>query len=124
MSFHVLALAKHPFACVHFRKTLLHVFAPAKHDPTQLTFQRTLKFLLQVQLGYKIDLLLFFFKYVLFVYLYVFVYYSKYWYLGRRVQKKGLDPLELELQVFVSQPTWGLGTQLCSSERATSALNH
>ena len=34
MSFHVFALAKHPFTCVHFRKTLLHVFAPANHHPT------------------------------------------------------------------------------------------
>jgi hypothetical protein len=30
--------------CVHFRKTLLHVFTPAKHHRTQLTLQRTLKF--------------------------------------------------------------------------------
>ena len=37
MSFHMLVLAEHPFACVHFRKTLLHVFAPAKHHPTQLS---------------------------------------------------------------------------------------
>ena len=64
MSFHVLALAEHPLSCVcfsemflhesalvfhlkesvHLRKTLLHVFAPAKHHPTQLTLQRTLKF--------------------------------------------------------------------------------
>jgi len=29
--FHVLALAKLPFTCVCFRKTLLHVFSPAKH---------------------------------------------------------------------------------------------
>ena len=47
MSFHVFALAKHPFTCVHFRKTLLHVFVLAKHHPTQLTFQRTLKFPIQ-----------------------------------------------------------------------------
>ena len=33
-----------PFICVHFRKTLLQVFALAKHHPTQLTFQRKLKF--------------------------------------------------------------------------------
>ena len=39
----MLALAKHPFTCVYFRKTL-HMFAPAKHHLTQLTFQRTLKF--------------------------------------------------------------------------------
>ena len=30
------------FTCVHLRKTLLHVFAPAKHHPTQLTLQRTI----------------------------------------------------------------------------------
>jgi hypothetical protein len=37
-SFHVLALAKHPFTCVCFRKTLLYLFAPAKHHLTQLAF--------------------------------------------------------------------------------------
>jgi hypothetical protein len=37
----VSALAKHPFTFVHFRKTLLHVFASAKYH---LTFQITLKF--------------------------------------------------------------------------------
>jgi hypothetical protein len=47
MSFHVLALAEYPFSHVCFRKTLLHVFALAKHHPTQLTFQRNLKFPLQ-----------------------------------------------------------------------------
>ena len=70
MSFHVFALtecpfacvcfsknihshvcsAKHPFTCVHLGKTLLHMFAPAKHHPTQLTFQRTPKFPLQIYL--------------------------------------------------------------------------
>ena len=35
------------FTSVHFRKTLLHVCAPAKRHPTQLTFQRTLSFPLQ-----------------------------------------------------------------------------
>jgi hypothetical protein len=44
VSFHVLALAEHPLSYVCFRKTLLHVFAPAKHHPTQLTLQRILKF--------------------------------------------------------------------------------
>jgi hypothetical protein len=52
MSFHVLALAEHPLSCVSFRETFLHksalafytsvhfnemflhVFAPAKHYPT------------------------------------------------------------------------------------------
>jgi hypothetical protein len=47
VSFHVLGLEEHPFTCVHFRKTLLHVFVLAKHHPTQLTFQRTLKFPIQ-----------------------------------------------------------------------------
>jgi hypothetical protein len=42
--FHVFALAKHPFTCVHLRKTLPYMFVPAKHHPTQLTFQRTLIF--------------------------------------------------------------------------------
>ena len=40
-------LAKYPFTCVCFRETLLHLSAPAKHHPTQLTFQRTLTFPLQ-----------------------------------------------------------------------------
>ena len=47
----VSASAKHsfmslplPLTCVHLRKTLLYMFAPAKHHPTQLTFKRTLKF--------------------------------------------------------------------------------
>ena len=43
-SFHMLALAKHPSTCVHFKKMLVHVCAPAKHHLTQLTFQRTLNF--------------------------------------------------------------------------------
>jgi hypothetical protein len=47
MSFHVLALAEHPFTCICFREMFLHksiwafhtcvhfdVFAPAKHHPT------------------------------------------------------------------------------------------
>ena len=47
-SFHMLALAKHPSTCVHFRKTFLHVSAPAKHHTTpQLTFQRNHNFPLQ-----------------------------------------------------------------------------
>jgi hypothetical protein len=59
----VLALAEHPFLCVCFSETFLHVFAPAKqktttknpknnsnnnnkkkHHPTRQSFQRTLKF--------------------------------------------------------------------------------
>ena len=65
VSFHVFALAEHPLFCVYFRETFLHesalafqtcvhfnkmfphVFAPAKHHPTQLPVQRTLKFTLQ-----------------------------------------------------------------------------
>jgi hypothetical protein len=61
MSFHRLVLAEHPLSCVcfskmslhksslafhtsiHFNKALLHVFAPAKHHLTQLTFLSTLK---------------------------------------------------------------------------------
>lgn len=38
----LLWLAEHLFTCVHFRKTL-HMFALAKHHPTQLTLWRTLK---------------------------------------------------------------------------------
>ena len=34
MSFHVLALAKHPFTCVCFRKTVFPVFALARHPFT------------------------------------------------------------------------------------------
>jgi hypothetical protein len=37
-SFHLLALANRPFTRACFRKTLLNVFAPAKHHLTQLTF--------------------------------------------------------------------------------------
>ena len=48
MSPFVLALAKHPFICVHFRKTVFHVSAPAKHHLTQLTFQRDHKFPLEL----------------------------------------------------------------------------
>ena len=56
MSFHMLAVAENPspvsalakysftglplpFTFVYFRKTLLHIFAPAKQHPTQLTLQ-------------------------------------------------------------------------------------
>jgi len=34
------------------------------------------------------------------------------------------DPLELELQVVVSQPTFGLQTELRSSVRTIQALKH
>jgi hypothetical protein len=45
-SFYALALAKHPFTCVCFSQTLIHVSASGKHyfmcspqhHPTQLTF--------------------------------------------------------------------------------------
>jgi hypothetical protein len=46
MSFH--KLAEHSFSHVCFSETFLHMFAPAKHHPTQLAFQRTLKFPLQM----------------------------------------------------------------------------
>jgi hypothetical protein len=46
VSFHMLVLADHPFSCVCFSEMFLHVFALAKHHPTQHTFQRTLKFTL------------------------------------------------------------------------------
>jgi hypothetical protein len=58
VSLHLLALAEHALEtflhesdlafhpCVHANETVLHVFA--KHHPTQLTFQRTPKFPLQV----------------------------------------------------------------------------
>lgn len=42
--FSQVCLVKHPFTSVCFRRTLLHLFVPAKHHPTKLTFQRTLKF--------------------------------------------------------------------------------
>lgn len=41
-----------------------------------------------------------------------------------RVQQRVLGPLELELQAFVSSPTWVLGTELRSSAGPTDALNH
>jgi hypothetical protein len=44
VGFFVVVLANHLFTCVCFRKTLLHVFAPANHHPTRLTFQRNQKF--------------------------------------------------------------------------------
>ncbi|EDL76056.1 rCG24467, partial [Rattus norvegicus] len=44
MFLHMSALVKHPFTCIHFRKTILHLFDPAKYHPTQLTFQRPLEF--------------------------------------------------------------------------------
>jgi hypothetical protein len=76
-SSHVLseALAEHPFtcvcfsqflhesalACVHFSKMFLHVFAPAKQHPTQLTFQKILKSLLHpppfIYLFFKVKIL-------------------------------------------------------------------
>jgi hypothetical protein len=36
----MLPLAEHPFTRVCYRETFLYVFAPAKHHPTQLTFQK------------------------------------------------------------------------------------
>lgn len=43
----VACFSKTSFHCVPYRKTLLGVFALAKHHPTQLTFQRILNFTLQ-----------------------------------------------------------------------------
>jgi hypothetical protein len=40
----MLVLAEHPSSCVCFMETFLYMFALAKSHPTQLTFQRTLKF--------------------------------------------------------------------------------
>jgi hypothetical protein len=42
----MLALAEHPFTCVWFRKTLLHVFAPAKPHPTWWLSKEPLSFYL------------------------------------------------------------------------------
>jgi hypothetical protein len=44
------ALAEHAFTLCLLQEMLLHMFALAKHNGTQLTFQRTLKFPLQVWL--------------------------------------------------------------------------
>lgn len=41
-----------------------------------------------------------------------------------RVQKRPLDPLELELQAAVGYPTRMLNTELGSSAKATCTLNH
>ena len=45
-----------PFTSVCFRNTLLHIFAPAKHHPTQMTFHRNLKFPLHTSLFTKIEI--------------------------------------------------------------------
>lgn len=37
--------------------------------------------------------------------------------------ERSLDPLEMELQVLVSHPTWVLGRQLGSSGKEASLLN-
>jgi hypothetical protein len=50
MSFQVLTLAEHPLSYVCFSAMFLHLFAPAKRHPTQLTPQRTLKFPVQKNL--------------------------------------------------------------------------
>jgi hypothetical protein len=39
-------------------------------------------------------------------------------------QKSGSDSLELELQRIATHLTWVMGTELLSSARAASALNH
>ena len=38
-------------------------------------------------------------------------------------EARGMDPLELELQVVVSCQTWVLGTEIESFARAVSVLN-
>ena len=40
------------------------------------------------------------------------------------VEKKALDPLELELQTLVSSLMWVLGTKLWSSAKAFRTLKH
>ena len=45
-----------PFTSVCFSNTLLHIFAPAKHHPTQMTFHRNLKFPLHTSLFTKIEI--------------------------------------------------------------------
>lgn len=40
-----------------------------------------------------------------------------------RRQRKGLDPLELKLQMAVSLPTWVLRSKLSSSGKVRSTLN-
>lgn len=42
---------------------------------------------------------------------------------AQRGAKRGLDPLDLELQVIVNHSTWILGTDLKSSARAANILN-
>ena len=39
-------------------------------------------------------------------------------------REEELDPLDLKLQVVVSHPMWVLGTELGSSGRAASSINH
>lgn len=53
------SIAKHPFICVHFRETLLHLSASAKRRPTQLTFRRTLKFPRDTVKALKVGLLMY-----------------------------------------------------------------
>lgn len=38
--------------------------------------------------------------------------------------RRGLDPIDLQLEASVSYPAWGLGFPLSSSVRAAFALNH
>lgn len=42
---------------------------------------------------------------------------------AHRIQKRVLDPLELELQAVVSHVTWVQGTKLRASDRAVTAHN-
>lgn len=43
---------------------------------------------------------------------------------AHRDPKRALGPLELKIQVTVTHPTWFLGAELGSSEKAASVLNH
>jgi hypothetical protein len=43
----VFALAKYPFTCVDFRKTLHHVFVPVKHHPKNWLSKEPLSFYFQ-----------------------------------------------------------------------------
>lgn len=39
-------------------------------------------------------------------------------------QQRPFDPLELEVKVVLSHPTWELGPKSCSSESSSQALSH
>lgn len=52
----------------------------------------------------------------------VFMFMSMYTYVG--VEAKGVNSLDLELQIVVSCLLWVLGLELWSSRRAATALRH